>query len=66
MILGLMILMGFMGNGEGTAIGLIRRLDFGTSFISGKCSCNVATGFSAGLPAAVFTGCKVSATGAYP
>lgn len=66
MILGLMILTGFMGNGEGTAIGLIMRLDFGTSFIFGKCPCNVATGFSTGLLAAVFTGCKVSAIGAYP
>jgi hypothetical protein len=35
-----------MGNGEGIAIGLISRLDFGTSFISGSCTSGFSTGFS--------------------
>lgn len=45
-----MILIGFTGNGVGTAIGFITLLDFGTSLIIGNASGarGLSTGFSAG------------------
>lgn len=38
-----------MGNGEGIAIGLISRLDFGTSFISGSCTSGFQPAFQIGF-----------------
>ncbi len=66
MIFGLMILIGWTGNGEGIAIGLMPRLDLGTSFISGSFTSgrtDASAGFSTGLSAGVRAGGILSVKG---